>query len=93
MRVLKLNRICPIDPQAVEAAAGAERIFFFEEGIEAGGTGEIFRCLLDGAGFSGQYRLRGIRGFVKQASMMQSLAELGLDDAGMVNMIVSECGK
>lgn len=93
VRVLKLNRICPIDPQAVEAAAGAERIFFFEEGIETGGTGEIFRCLLDGAGFSGQYRLRGIRGFVKQASMMQSLAELGLDDAGMVNMIVSECGK
>ncbi len=93
VRILKLRKIHPLVPEAVKDAAAMEKIFFFEEGIESGGVGENFRCLLDDAGFSGEYRLRGIHDFVKQASMAQSLHSLGLDDDGMVNMIVSECGK
>ena len=91
--VLKLNRIRPLDAKAVEEAGKKQHIFFFEEGIEEGGVGEIFRCALDRVGFSGTYCLRAIRGFVKQATMQQSLADLGLDTDGMINMIVSECGK
>ena len=37
--------------------------------------------------------LRGICGFVKHASMEESLRELALDPAGLENLIESECGK
>lgn len=67
------------------------KIFFFEEGIQQGGTGEHFGYLLGQAGFTGEYHLRGIDNqFVRQATMQQSLEDLGLDENGMVNTIMTE---
>ena len=91
VNILKLNRIKPIDEKAVSAAASAERVFFFEEGIEQGGVGEHFYYLLGQTGFSGTFRLRGITGFIPQATMAETLNSLGLDDGGMVRMILTEC--
>ncbi len=58
VNVLKLNRIKPIDERAISAAVSAERVFFFEEGIEQGGVGEHFSYLLGQAGFSGSFPLK-----------------------------------
>ena len=89
--VLKLNRIKPIDKGAVSSALSADRVFFFEEGVEQGGVGERFSYLLGQAGFTGEFFLRAIRGFVPQATMMETLDSLGLNDTGMVKMILTEC--
>ena len=93
VNVVKLNRIQPIDPAAVSAAASSGHVFFFEEGVGRGGVGEHFDYLLGQAGFSGVFRLRAIDGFVPQATMAQTLSSLGLDDRGMTEMILTECAK
>ena len=93
INVVKLNRIQPIDPAAVSAAASSGHVFFFEEGVGRGGVGEHFDYLLGQAGFSGVFRLRAIDGFVPQATMAQTLSSLGLDDRGMTEMILTECAK
>lgn len=89
--IVKLNRIRPVDAEAVRTAAKASQVFFFEEGIAQGGVGEHFCFLLKEAGFSGEYHLRAIENFVPQATMGEALSSLGLDDAGMLKMILTEC--
>jgi 1-deoxy-D-xylulose-5-phosphate synthase len=93
VRIVKLNRIKPIDPDAVSCAARAKTIFFFEEGVEQGGVGEHFDYLLTSSGFSGKFYLRGITDFVPHATMLQSLDALGLNDRGIINLIMTECEK
>lgn len=91
IKIIKLNRIKPIDQRAVNEVLKSGKIFFFEEGIQQGGTGEHFGYLLGQAGFTGEYHLRGIDNqFVRQATMQQSLEDLGLDENGMVNTIMTE---
>ena len=93
VRIVKLNRIFPIDSEALESAHKAEKIFFFEEGIRKGGIGEHFSCLLNASGFQGRFFLRAITGFVAHATMAEALAELGLDDRGIAEVILTECSK
>jgi len=94
VKIIKLNRIKPIDLDAVAAVADAKKVFFFEENIQQGGVGEHFSYLLGQSDFAGKYYLRGIDNqFVRQATMLQSLADLGLDEKGMTNTIITECKK
>lgn len=93
IRIVKLNRIKPLDTLAVKAAVKAKAVFFFEEGIKQGGTGEHFSFLLSQEGFLGKFFLRAITGFVSHATMQQALADLGLDADGMAEMILTECCK
>lgn len=93
IRIVKLNRIKPIDLVAVSDAGKAKKIFFFEEGIQQGGVGEHFNYLLMQSGFSGKFYLHGITDFIVHATMQQSLEALALDEKGMVNMIMTECKK
>jgi len=93
IRIVKLNRIKPIDLDAVSEAGTAGKIFFFEEAIQQGGVGEHFNFLLTQSGYTGKFHLRGITNFVPQATMSQSLEALALDDKGMKNMIMTECKK
>lgn len=88
LKIIKLNRIKPIAQQAVFEAANAQNVFFFEEGIQQGGVGEHFECMLYESGFEGKYHLQAITGFVKQSTMMESLHDLGLDEAGLVQTIL-----
>ncbi len=82
--VLKLNRILPLDPQAVKAAMPYRRVFFAEEGIAAGGIGMQFLARLSLAGFRGKTALRAIDGFVPQSTVPAALARLGLDAEGLL---------
>lgn len=84
IKLVKLDRIIPIDPEAVREAIGCAEVFFFEEGVKNGGIGEHFSRLLQGGGFSGRFHLRAVEGgFVEHAPMFRALEKLGLSARDM----------
>ena len=86
--VLKLNRIRPIDPKAVDIVSSYKSIFFFEEGMRTGGIGEHFLSLLNEAGYDGKFSLTAIPDeFVPAASTGSSLKKYGLDAESMKRVI------
>ncbi len=86
--VIKLNRIRPISEAAVEKASGFKKVYFFEEGIETGGVGELFYYMLRDFNFKGDFELTGIKDkFVPQSTVDEALAELNLDCCGIVNKL------
>lgn len=92
VRLLKLNRIIPIDPQAVAEAASCSQVFFFEEGVKRGGIGEHFGFLLQEHGFKGRYHLRAIDDpYIPHAPMFHALESLGLNADGMTSMVLENC--
>lgn len=85
--VLKLNRIKPVDEEAVKAALGSEKVFFFEEGIKNGGIAETFGCMLNERGFNGRYRTVAVENcFVEHASVTELYKKYGLDTDGIYNI-------
>ncbi len=88
INILKLCRIKPIDPKAVELAARSSKIFFFEESLVAGGIGESFGYELKKTGKNFFYKIHGIKDrFVRHETVLQALSELELDDKGMIKII------
>lgn len=87
-KVIKLNRIIPLDPESVRAAVGCKQVFFFEEGIRAGSIAEAFGNALQETGFGGNYHIRALEhGFIKHAPMFRILEKQGLDKNGMLRLI------
>ncbi len=85
--VIKLNRIKPVDEEAVKAALGCEKVFFFEEGIKNGGIAETFGCMLNERGFNGRYRTVAVENsFVEHASVTELYKKYGLDTDGIYNI-------
>lgn len=94
VKILKLNRVIPIDETAVKEAMGCGRVFFFEEGVRRGGVGEGFAGMLLEAGFAGQYVLRAVeQPFVKHAPMFRALEGLGLSAEGIMRTVLEHCGE
>lgn len=88
-RVLKLNRIKPIDGKAVEAVMAAQSIFFFEEGVRTAGAGEKLAALLLEAGYKGSYSLTAVDDcFVEQATVKEQLKKYHLDEAGIIKTVL-----
>ena len=91
VRVLKLGRIKPIDPAAVDAILHSQKILFFEEGVRSGGIGESFALMLLERGFAGQYSLTAVPDcFVPQASVSAQLRRYGLDTEGIRGKLEQE---
>lgn len=87
-KIIKLNKIKPIDKGAIQEALGCQKVYFFEEGIKTGGIGEVFGYSLIEDKFKGDYVLRAINDeFVEHASIAQLLEKYGFDTKGMVNLI------
>ena len=87
-KIVKLNRIKPIDPDAVEAVKQCGTVCFFEEGIQQGGVGERFSFLLGQQGYGGTYTLTGVDdAFVPHATVAESLHALRLDTPGMIRTV------
>lgn len=87
-KIVKLNRIIPLDPEVVRLLLNCKTVFFFEEGVRAGGVAECLGSALVEAGFSGRYVMRCIEdGFIRHAPMFRILEHLGLDRAGMLRTI------
>ena len=88
-KVLKLNRIKPIDSKAVEAIIDASQVFFFEEGVKTAGVGEKLALLLLEGGFKGKYSLTAVGDcFVEQGTVKEQLEKYHLDDKGMVKKVL-----
>lgn len=88
VKLIKLNRIIPVCPEAVNAAADCESVFFVEEGIRRGGVGEGFLLELSESGFCGKYNLRAVEdGFVKQASVESLLHKYGFDEDSVYSLV------
>lgn len=88
IKILKLNRIKPIDENAIKSLLQCKSIFFFEEGIRSGGVGEAFALQLLESGYKGKYKLQAVNDcFVEHASVSQLLKQYGMDTESMVNLI------
>ena len=89
-KLIKLNRIKPIDPAAVSAAFSCKRVFFFEESERSGGAGEEFGYLLSRAGFKGEYILHAVENrFVPQSEDKILLHRYGFDEEGIISEVQS----
>ena len=89
--ILKLNKIKPINPEAVKYARNFENIFFYEESMKVGGVGEHFVNLLEQVGFSGNFTVKAVENrFVKPAEVSEQIKEFGLDAESMVRDIKGE---
>lgn len=90
--ILKINRIKPIDTACFEMAKYYEKIFFFEEGIKAGGIGESFGIGLLEHGFHGKLKIFAIENrFVQQGTVPELLSLLGLDADNIKRTVIREC--
>lgn len=88
VKILKLNKIKPIDEKAVGILMDCDSIFFFEEGIRSGGAGEALALKLLEKGFKGDFKLQAINDcFVAHASVAQLLEQYELDTNGIVKLI------
>ncbi len=89
VKLLKLNRVIPIERAAARKVISCRQVFFFEEGIRQGGAGEHFASLLLEEGFAGKYVLRAIdKPFVKHAPMFRALETLGLNAGGIMKTVL-----
>jgi len=87
-RLIKLNRIIPLDEAAVQAVLDCDTVFFFEESIRAGGVAEYFGSVLCSDGYRGSYEVRALEsGFVHHAPMFRTLEKLGLDRDGIYRTV------
>lgn len=88
-RVVKVNRIRPLPEEVFSALKGARQIFFFEEGIRAGGVGETLFAALAERGMQLALHLTAVDcEFVPQATVASCLHRYGLDREGMVNTVL-----
>ncbi len=80
VKVLKLNRIKPVDEGAYESVINAKNIIFYEEGVRSGGIGEKFAATLLQKGYKGTYNLYAVDDcFVKQAKIDELYKQFGFD--------------
>lgn len=91
VKILKLNRIKPIDLDAVDAVINSKHIFFYEEGVKSGGIGEKFAALLLQKGYKGTYDITAIDDcFVKQAKIPELIKEYKFDCDSIVEKLSGE---
>ena len=86
--ILKLCRIKPIDPKAVDEAKAYRNIFFFEEGMRSGSVADMLRDQFEEIGYDGHYHVRAVDNiYVQHAAVQSSLKALGLDAESMAAAI------
>ncbi len=91
--VIKLNRIKPIDEEAIKECLSKKEIYFFEEGIKSGGTGESFSRMLLEWEYKGRFTLKAFDNcFVEQGDVESQLHKYGLDADGMFSLITQDGG-
>ncbi len=89
--ILKLCRIKPINPEAVDFALSFQQIAFFEEGILSGGIAETFLSLLEEKNYKGDYIIKAINDeFVTHGKVNSLLEHLGLDSESVANLVADK---
>lgn len=81
--LIKLAKIHPVPPEAVEIASSCRAVLFYEEAGRSGGIGERFAAALCERGFAGVFRHFAVDGFAAQGTVAEQRRRYGLDSAGM----------
>ncbi len=87
LSVLKLNRLLPLDEDALALAAKYDRVLFVEESGRRGGMGELLGSLLLERGYTGYYAVHAIEDTPGACTTQQGLEQAGLDMAGILAFI------
>lgn len=91
VRLVKLNKIKPVSPFAIEELSGFKNVFFFEEGERSGGVGENLCLRLLENGFVGKYYLTAVPDcFVPHAKTEELIKRYGLDTDSIVARVSEE---
>ncbi len=91
VRIIKLHKIKPLPQGAVDEAMKCKKLFFFEEGMRAGGTGEGFASRLLESGYCGSWSLTAVDGeFVTHASIAGLMEKYSLSGEKMAEKIFDE---
>lgn len=90
-KLIKLHKIKPLSDGAVEEAAKCQKIFFFEEGMRAGGVGEVTASRLLEKGFGGSFSLTAVDNeFVSHASVSSLFGRYSMSAEKMYEKILNE---
>lgn len=81
--LLLLIQIHPLPKEAEKIIKGYDKIIFFEESIERGGIAEALALRLLKSGWSGEFKSKGVEGFVKCADAERQIKLCGLDYEAM----------
>lgn len=80
VKLIKLNRIKPVDPGAVDAAAGCKCVIFYEESEKTGSIGETFEYMLAERGYKGGFTIHAVDDkYVHHSTAKLLLKEFGFD--------------
>ncbi|MCH5315528.1 MAG: 1-deoxy-D-xylulose-5-phosphate synthase [Eubacterium sp.] len=93
-KLIKLNKIKPIDKDAVKSAMKCDTIIFAEEAVKSGGIGQSFAEELAITGYKGKFiHICVDDEFVKQASVSEQLRTYRLDTQSMIEEVENAKGK
>ncbi len=93
VKIIKLNKIKPINEEVFENINGVKKIYFFEESRRDGSVSEKLGSLLLQKGYKGEYSVTAVESdFVKQASVESQLKTYGLDADSMVKKVSEDIG-
>ena len=91
VQVISLNQVKPLPDEALELMLQKQKVFFFEEGLRAGGAGEKTAAALLERGFTGLFRLTAVDDrYVPQGTVKEQLRAFSLDSEGMINTIMEK---
>lgn len=93
VKILKLNKIKPVNTEIFKNISDFTHIFFFEESVRNGSVAERFGSLLLENGFKGVYDITAIgEEFVKPAVVESQLKRYGLDFESMAKKVSENIG-
>ena len=91
VKIIKLHKIKPLPLGAFEEALKCKKLYFFEEGMRSGGTGESFASKLLENGYCGTWSLTAVDGeFVSHAGVNVLMEKYSLSGEKMAEKIFDE---
>lgn len=89
-KIIKINKIKPLPDGVVQEAVRCKKLFFFEEGMRAGGVGECLASKLLEKGYDGGWSLTAVDGeFVAHASVNSLMEKYSLSAEKMYEKILN----
>ncbi len=90
VKLIKINKIKPLNIDILTHIKNAENVYFFEESIRNGGIGEKLGSYILENGITTNYKLIAVdTGLVKQASVERQLQKYSLDCESIINEVLN----
>lgn len=90
-KIIRINKIKPLPDGVVQEAMQCEKLFFFEEGMRAGGVGEYLASKLLEKGYGGGWSLTAVDSeFVAHANISSLMERYSLSAEKMYEKILNE---